>query len=1155
MSGQIKKVLSLLLVFLMIFSPIVQAMDIIIEDPTPDTTPPLIKELMPSVEKEVSPTQSQTFRIKITDDLSGVKSVYVYFQHESGALVLVPIKTLADDLFEGTFSVNKYGKSGEWKLYSVNVTDKKENNTTYYSMDTGYSQVFDFSSIIYLVSGTEEQPTSEPPVLQSMAISTFSEDNTASPLEPATFTVKVSDDNLDDSSVSVRVRSSSGRTYSTSLTYNPTTQIHSGKFHVSQYGSLGEWVVESITMFDGFNNITAYNSRLGLNQEKEFTFENDRFNVVGTTPDFVLPSLDTLERSLIQVSSKKAIFRLGATFSDNLSGVSYASVGYLRPNKSRFSVPFVKGIDGKYFAEIPIDQYDQLGKWELEYISVGDRNSNSSSIYNSAIAPYAPISKDFSAYSFTVRGLITIEPVVPFGIDTNFTKIELVPGERKSLKTKLTYSDGNYKDVSATSTGTTYYSNTEKLRVEMDGTIVASSDIIPGEYYIDVKHGAFYKQIKVLIPGEFSKNNRLIVSPSNLSLPKGSAHRLSISAEIDGNLYDISGAGNGVTYVNEYPQLVSVDSNGLVKNLTDAILTTKLEVHYKDLKTTVEIKLDGPPKIEEIISSPSEIELYRGTNIQINSRALFSDGSSENITNSLNTTYTSSIASRVAVDENGLIKVPLDASYGYSTITVKNGANFSKVLVKVIEDLSNVMFGIEAVGPDSIMYHEDTYQLEVMGTYPTYQKNITSSKEGTTYVSSVPSRVSVDAEGLLTIPAGATYGDATITVKNGTFVQKLAVTVAEDTSKVLGGIEVTGPGTSLERGATHQLEVTGAYPAGQKDITSSTEGTTYVSTVPSRVSVDAEGLLTVPVGAVYGDATITVKNGTFVQKLTVTVAEDTSKVLGGIEVTGPGTSLERGATHQLEVTGAYPAGQKDITSSTEGTTYVSTVPSRVSVDAEGLLTVPVGAVYGDATITVKNGTFVQKLTVTVAEDTSKVLGGIEVTGPGTSLERGATHQLEVTGTYPTGQKDITSSAEGTTYVSSVPSRVSVDAEGLLTVPMGASYGTAIITVKNGVMSYKITVTVSENPYNVLQELLVTDFAIYLRRGETYSLSVEGVYLLRTEDLTLGSTGTTYLSSVPNRVIVNTNGILSVPSSASIGSSVITVKNGKKYVKKTIQIIN
>ncbi len=225
------------------------------------------------------------------------------------------------------------------------------------------------------------------------------------------------------------------------------------------------------------------------------------------------------------------------------------------------------------------------------------------------------------------------------------------------------------------------------------------------------------------------------------------------------------------------------------------------------------------------------------------------------------------------------------------------------------------------------------------------------------------------------------------------------------------------------------------------------------------------------------------------------------------------------------------------------------------MDAEGLLTVPAGATYGVATVTVKNGTFVQKLTVTVAEDTSKVLSGIDVKGPEMSLERGAAHQIEVTGTYPAGQRDITSSTEGTTYVSSVPSRVSVDAEGLLTVPTGATYGIVTITVKNGVMSHKITVTVSENPYNVLQELRVTDSAIFLRRGESYSLYVQGIYLFRTEDLTLGSTGTTYLSSVPSRVVVSSDGVLSVPLSASTGQSVITVKNGQKYVKKTIQIIN
>ncbi|WP_235045155.1 hypothetical protein, partial [Exiguobacterium chiriqhucha] len=145
--------------------------------------------------------------------------------------------------------------------------------------------------------------------------------------------------------------------------------------------------------------------------------------------------------------------------------------------------------------------------------------------------------------------------------------------------------------------------------------------------------------------------------------------------------------------------------------------------------------------------------------------------------------------------------------------------------------------------------------------------------------------------------------------------------------------------------------------------------------------------------------------------------------------------------------------------------------------------------------------------------------------------------------------------EGTTYVSSVPSRVSVDAEGLLTVPAGATYGIVTITVKNGVVSHKITVTVSENPYNTLKELMVSDSTIYLRRGESYSLSVQGIYLLRTEDLTLGSTGTTYISSVPSRLVVSGDGVLLVPSSATTGLAVITIKNGQKYVKKTIHIIN
>ncbi|WP_144060662.1 hypothetical protein, partial [Exiguobacterium chiriqhucha] len=780
MNAQIKKTLTLLVIFIVILSPIVQAVDIIIEDPKPDTTPPTLVAVEIK-ESAVTPTQSQKFRVETTDDLSGVKTVTAVFRHDSGISKYIYLHKSDGYFFDGVFSVDRYEKVGDWKLHTIELTDNKTNRTTYYSTGSGYSNTFDFSENFFVVSGTEVRPPVlrpddfEAPKLSSITVNAETDELLVSPTTPLSIKVEATDNMLEVERVYVNFTTPRGTSTTAYLSYKATTNTFEGSLYPNQFEELGTWRISSVYLSDGWNTRTVYNSLFYPTATEKIDMEIDSFKVINTTPDFSPPTLDGLERSLTRVSSKLAIYKLVATVNDNLSGVNSVNVTYLKPNKSSFNVQFRKLTDGRYYAEIPIDQYDQLGKWTMHSMTLRDARFNDITIYNSELNTYANNKRDFSPYNFTVRGLISLEPVVPFGIDSNYSQIEINPGETQVLTTYLTYSDGSEINVSATKTGTIYSTNTTELNIDANGTITASADIVSGEYFIDVKYGAFYKRIKVLVPGQYEKENRLIVSPSNLSLSKGATHQLRVSAEINGNLYDINGTNNDITYINESPQLVSIDSNGLIKNLTDAVLKTKIEVRYRDLTTSIEVNLTGPPSIEKVVSSPSEIELFRGGNIQLNSRALFSDGSSETISNSSNTTYTSSLTSRVTVGGTGLIEVPLDASYGFATVTVKNGANFSKVIVKVIEDLSNVLSEIEVVDPELTMYRDDSYQLDVKGIYPEGQRDITSSTEGTTYVSSVPSRVSVDAEGLLTVPAGATYGVATITVKNGTFVQKLTV--------------------------------------------------------------------------------------------------------------------------------------------------------------------------------------------------------------------------------------------------------------------------------------------------------------------------------------------------------------------------------------------
>ncbi|MNM60956.1 Bacterial Ig-like domain (group 2) [compost metagenome] len=525
------------------------------------------------------------------------------------------------------------------------------------------------------------------------------------------------------------------------------------------------------------------------------------------------------------------------------------------------------------------------------------------------------------------------------------------------------------------------------------------------------------------------------------------------------------------------------------------------------------------------------------------------DGNLKDMTSSsTGTVYTSSNTARALVDAEGLITIPLNATFGTVTITVKNGISQATVTVTVGKDPATEIKSI-AVTPATVsLVGGDTRQLTVNATMGDgHTKDVTGSIEGTVYLSSNADRAVVDAEGKVTIPKYATAGTVVVTAKNGTFQSTTVVTVLRNPATEIKSIAVTPATVTLAAGFTKQLVVTATMGDGNlKDMTSSSEGTVYTSSNTARALVDAEGLISIPANATFGTVTITVKNGISQATVTVTVGKDPATDMKSITVT-PGTiTLAPGDAKQLLVNATMGDGSlKDVTASSKGTVYTSSIPARALVDTEGNVTIPSSATFGTVVITAKNGVLQSTVTVTVGKNPATEIKSLSA-APGTvTLAAGESRQLTVTATMGDGSlKDVTGSSRGTVYTSSNTSRAVVDAEGNITIPSNATLGTVVITAKNGILQSTVTVTVGKSIATQISSITVTPDTLTLVAGDIRQLVVTATMGNGSlKDITASSEGTVYISSNSARAIVDAEGKVTIPSNPSLGTVTITVKNG------------
>ncbi|OBW58795.1 hypothetical protein A9986_07570 [Solibacillus silvestris] len=1140
MKIKLKKVTIILIALLLNLSPLAPASanlenEVIIEDPTPDTIPPTLESL--SI-VENSTGKSYKLLADISDDLSGVDYVYGSYKSPKGTYSkgINFYYNSSTNKYEATIYFTEYDESGIWDLSSVTLRDKKNNSMTVYDQKNNSSGVkMDLSPYsIEIVGGLEDTIA---PELNSIDITPKSE-------VTAGASIKVEADITDIGSgvetVNVSFLKPSKATKSLSLYYNNTTGKYQGSFSIDQYDELGAWKLFSVSLRDNARNSRViYDSILNTNDQTKMDFSELQFTVKETTPDLLEPILESLAIKLEQSSNNTALIKLTADGSDNLSGLYTLDARYIKPSGKSLYVNFYKNYTtNKFEAIILIDKYDELGTWKLSSMTLRDSKGNYVAIMD-GLQNYKN-SKDFSPFYFTVSGVITIPPPTPFSITTNVKSIKLEPSDSFQLEAILNMSDDSSKDVTLSTTGTTFSSSNPNLvSVSKNGLITVNANAKADTVYIQVSNSKIYSQVKVEIAGG-TTDSYLQTDPIEMSLSSGQTKQLNVLAYLaDGTAKNVT-TDNEISYTSSNEAMVTVNSMGVVQVLPGVEQgTAKIQIVYNDLKNEVVVIVTGPPTIKSISMTPKEGSLKFGETAQINVRATMSDGTSKEITKASDgTVYQSSDETKAIVDENGLVKILDTALSGKITIKAIN----SNLIAQSILNISGVPVVTEiAITPgEATLKPGESQTLKVIAKYSDGEEK--EVRESVSFRSLNSALAIVNENGLITIPEDSTGGTVSIV---GIFEGKTATSsITIPTKPVLESLIFTPDKTTVNQKEELQLVVEANYSDGTKiDVTSQV---IYSSSNETIATVDKNGLVTVSKDSQGGTVYIRGSFGGKGGATTVTIPKYTPPTVTKLEFTAANLEVKAGESTQVKVVATYSDGTtEDVTAKAN---LSSSNISQATVDpTSGIVSALVeatgGTIYirgsyggkgGAAMLTIPSKPPVSKLTFTPETLT---------------LKNGESVEVKVIATYTDGTtEDVTSIAN---LNSSNTLQAKVDPTlGIVSVLEGATGGTVYIKGSYGGKGGATTLIIPKPPY--ITGLLVTPSTQNLKPVDEITLKVIANYSDgSSKDVTVDAN---LKSTNNNLALVNsTTGLVTIPANAPNGTVYIQASYGGKGGSATLKV--
>lgn len=565
--------------------------------------------------------------------------------------------------------------------------------------------------------------------------------------------------------------------------------------------------------------------------------------------------------------------------------------------------------------------------------------------------------------------------------------VEIAKGSTKQFTVTATYSNGVVMDVtsqvtswSSTDSGiSTVYSNGLALGASAGSSTITASF-----------GGATATAVLTVKPATLVS----ISIGANASIAVGTTKQFTaMGTYSDGSIQDIT---YNASWATSDANVATVGNAGVLSGLAQALSagTTNITASlYGITSSPVTLTVQAPAiTLSSITVTPSNQTKTKGLTQQYAATGIFSDGSSQNITQDV--VWSTSNANASISNSAGTKGLALAANTGSSTISASlSGKTGSTTLTISAATLVSISVSPAASSVSKTL----TKQFTATGTYSDnttsdITANVTWSVDGggAASISNVGG-----SKGLAT---GVNAGTATITASLSGVNGTTSLTVNDRT---LVSIAVTPATPTKAKGLTQLFTATGTYDVGSPaDITANVtwEADSNGDGIDDNLIVSMDntaGPTTKGNGtaANVGTATIKAKLGGVTGQTTFTV---TAAALTSIAVTSPYDSRPKGYTEQFTATGSYTDGTTaNITSNVTWSSTDTNILSMDNVTVKGRGTASstnMGGVTVTASLSGVSGT--KAFTVVAAVVTS--LSVSPATG---STPVGAARQYTATGTF------------------------------------------------------------------------------------------------------------------------------------------------------------
>ena len=600
-----------------------------------------------------------------------------------------------------------------------------------------------------------------------------------------------------------------------------------------------------------------------------------------------------------------------------------------------------------------------------------------------------------------------------------------------SLKATGQYSDGSTQDL--TSSAQWSSSDSTVAGVNSPGVVTGMA---AGTAMISAQSGGFSGSASITVNGSGGSGGSggnggsgtgaggaasanltsITITPSSPSIPINTAEQLTaMGSYSDGSTADLSSI---VTWSSSSLPTATVSATGSVSGI--AVGTSTITATLDTVSASVIVAVTAP-SIVSISVSPDDLTEPLGIAQQFTATALYSDGSSQDLTAGV--TWTSSATPVATIDNTGLVST---VGAGTTTITATVGSQSDTATLTVVgANLTSIV-----VSPATASLAFGTQQaFSATGFFDDGSTQLLPSVQWT---SSNQSVLTINANGLGVAVAA---GTSTVTAISGSISGTSSVTV---TPATLVSLAIAPLNSSMPVGASKQFTATGTF--SDNSTLDMTQQVLWKSSSPSVATITATGLTS---SVATGATTIEADWGSVTRSTTLTVS---SVKLVSIAINPSNPTVAKGTALKLTVVGTYSDGS---TATLSNVSWRSSKPQVANMRGSGIVHAKKG---GTATITATASGLKATTTLTVSTGT---LVSIVITPANTSVPSGSTQQFTATGTFSDGTtQDVSINAHWSSSVATVATIANAPSvAGLAT-----TYNTGVTTI--GANAHGITATTS-----------------------------------------------------------------------------------------------